>query len=87
VSPPKWRRHPFGKLRAGLAGCPEGVFALGSAGHDARRTAAGTAALQSPRAELGHYHQLRPFLLDPFSLDRNVRSERIMGVPQQMPHV
>jgi hypothetical protein len=36
-----------------LAGCPESVLALGSAGMDACRTAAGTAALRSPRAEVG----------------------------------
>jgi hypothetical protein len=35
----RWRRH--------LAGCLEGIPALGTACEDARRTAAGTAALRS----------------------------------------
>ncbi len=40
---------PSASLRAGSAGCREGVLALAAAGEDARRTAAETAALR-PRA-------------------------------------
>ena len=64
-----------------VAGCPEGVLALGAAGEDARRTAAGTAALQSPLGDLGHYPLERclAFNLALFSLFRRGWCAAVFG--------